>query len=1064
MSLKLQKFWPERAQVVSCIKSDAEALDVAVFFAVHQPMRFRQEPVGGDQGTEHHGDEHEMLRWFLRKDLGEGTRILPIVGSSGIGKSHVIRWLDAKLQPGEGEKTRHVIRVPKSSSLKAILGLLLKDLEGPQYDEFRERLGKARDELDPVLAAGLLAQHLKSHLRRLLQNANERLANPGLGEGEKNSLRKIKAFTRPDMLPALLSDPTLEREHWQGETGALGRIARHATQEAKSGQSQEGVEFTEHDFDFDSEVVNRGLNQDAKQCISKLKQPGSAQDACKILNDVLDSAKADLMGLGTGSLTGLFEDIRRELYKETPSQELVLLIEDMFVMSGLQGALWEVMVREAIRDGKQEMCTIRTALAFTPGAVHVPDTVLTRAGLLWHLDDDIAHSDDGHDKQEAIHQFNCNLVGAYLNAARLGEEALQTAYQRLGPDHDAWPPTYPTDGLEEEDLQTLEAFGRASNGYPLFPFNKHAIRHLALSGVQKQGFLVLWPRQLIKNVLHKVLHSREQYQEGSFPPAALGERLKLADLITEVTKRVPSAKQKNVQQLLAVWANQPQSLEEAAGLERKIYEEFGLPFLELSQAVGPHERPEERPEERPQERPQERPKERGNGNAGWPDHAQWNSRLENWQADEFLQQKDANLLRKSIQKAVVSSLEFDTLLFRSVTGGPSLNVYIPHARGQGDMTEDSALITLCSDEDRKTPTTCGPIRLDLLALLRHDHHKSWNYEGAETDRFRYLSFVEKHRDQAVKWFLERPAGTGGPVSGLVAALVQGLYVSGRLEGRQPGGQGDTEDMALLFHSEPVEQYSTGDSDWLAMMAKMRVLRTSTKENEPTWLELLLNSTGARQGTGERIHAVDASQILLHIRELKEGRVVDKPEFLSSRADAKETRRRVADGMAATHEMVSGGKLESRRTKLIEWHTKYQAWSGGEAKEALVVKLRGLLTDAKGAGLADVALVEQLRNKLSEFLKAAVENEVSNVERLQAENEPAGLDKKLRTLGLVSNAVVALVTEVLDLVDRNVAGITQKVSTQEATLGEGGVSAATETLASELGKLEVLLERYESLSS
>ena len=48
-------------------------------------------------------------------------------------------------------------------------------------------------------------------------------------------------------------------------------------------------------------------------------------------------------------------------------RELILLIEDFAHLAGVKESLMEVMIKPAIRDGKQELCTIRTALAVTSG-------------------------------------------------------------------------------------------------------------------------------------------------------------------------------------------------------------------------------------------------------------------------------------------------------------------------------------------------------------------------------------------------------------------------------------------------------------------------------------------------------------------------------------------------------------------------------------------------------------------------------------------------------------------------------------------------------------------------
>src|SRR5436309_1985996 len=134
----LLRYWPSEEDVRACVKTDAEASSEAVSLAVHQPMRFERRVIGGDQLGD--CDEHELLREFLSQNLPEGRVILPIVGSSGVGKSHVVRWLDAQIRRLPGAEKRVVIRIPKGTSLKGVLGILLKEVQGPAYDAHRREL------------------------------------------------------------------------------------------------------------------------------------------------------------------------------------------------------------------------------------------------------------------------------------------------------------------------------------------------------------------------------------------------------------------------------------------------------------------------------------------------------------------------------------------------------------------------------------------------------------------------------------------------------------------------------------------------------------------------------------------------------------------------------------------------------------------------------------------------------------------------------------------------------------------------------------------------------------
>lgn len=1047
MSNNLLEYWPDRPRVVSVIKTEAEAIDHAVFLAVHQPMRFRIERIGGKAVRAISGDEHDMFKWFVEKNLEEGRRILPIVGSSGIGKSHVIRWLYANLRMGEGAEKRHVIRIPKSSSLKTILGLLLEGLQGERYDEFRERLGKAKDELNPLYAADLLKTHIKNELRKKKDNADIRLGEGGLGAKEKADLKKVRDFCLDRMLPALLSDPTLEREHWGGKSGALSRISAHATKEAERGQTQEGIQFKSADFIFSPDIDLQNLNADAKKCIVHIRRDEDTREiAAGILNSVLDEAKAELMNLGGNSLTDIFRDIRQALFEEDPFRELVLLIEDFAVMMGLQAALFQIMAIEGVRDGKQELCTMRTALAFTPGAVDLPETVKTRAIKQWHLD-------EKHDDEEYIHQFNCNLIGAYLNATRLGVNNLKVAHEEYLKNESDWPPLFAEEGLEDSDLETLEAFGRA-NKFLLFPFNVKAIRRLAIEGVSRQGKLVLNPRELINNVLHEVLNYREEYLEGSFPPESLGSGLKNADLALHIKNNAPADKVGNVLQLLAVWADQPQDMTEAATLPEYAYRAFNLPYVKFH-LDGPPYPPPKPPEENGKTKPR-KPKD-----DEWPEAKKWEKKLAEWQNGIALVQRDANELRKEILNAVTSSLAWDTMLFKPIKDVISTNVYIPLARGQKDITLDNSIITLCTDKERKNPQTCAPIRLELLALLRQSHYKKWNYKGAEDDRKYYLSFIKKHQEKATKWLSERPLYTGAS-TGLIQTLVQGLYVSGRLEGRKVQGiKGEVESVSLVFNMNPIEDKHIDDEEWSEVMKKLNALRASY-EGEPSWVDMLLSMIGARQGAGSTYHAIDVSKVLPHIQNLLRGKHADKPEFASSEKYGRAARKRVVEG-AKNIQITLDRKLHARRNALIEWRTKYIDWSGGKSKDEIVEEIREYLNIAKKNGIVDEYIVQSLRQALSEYKKTAVESELSNVSRLSTDNDTDGIDNVLKAVGLVDDSVVSLISKVVTLTEQSMADTKSRLDTLEETLGGGGVKEAINELDDELTKIQTVFESYERMS-
>ena len=109
----LLAYWPSQEDVAACVKTDAEAASEAVSLAVHQPLQLERRVIGGQADTLLPCDERELLRLFLEPNLSEGRVIFPIVGNSGTGKSHVVRWIDAQLRRMDDRGTRVVIRIPK---------------------------------------------------------------------------------------------------------------------------------------------------------------------------------------------------------------------------------------------------------------------------------------------------------------------------------------------------------------------------------------------------------------------------------------------------------------------------------------------------------------------------------------------------------------------------------------------------------------------------------------------------------------------------------------------------------------------------------------------------------------------------------------------------------------------------------------------------------------------------------------------------------------------------------------------------------------------------------------
>lgn len=327
------------------------------------------------------------------------------------------------------------------------------------------------------------------------------------------------------------------------------------------------------------------------------------RDAVDLLNSVIDDAANQLLGLGDTGLKDLFDDIRKELLAQ--KKELVVLIEDFAVLSGMQGALLDALIKEAIEKGNQVRCTMRTALAVTTG-YQLPATVLTRATGDFLIED--APFQDNEAALSAIVQ----LVGRYLNAARVGRPTLETAYTKHGRMDQDWVPRFEDSvELDDSDKAALDAFGAspAPDELYLFPFNQAALRQLsALKFVkteQGESRLQFKPRDILKFIVRKtLLENVQDFRDGKFPPANYNEadNVNRESSLNEVfTKLEPDpSKRGRLAALVRFWGDHPTSPRHADWkLAPQIPKAFGLRDIGTEPPPPPHHHRLPLPVERP---------------------------------------------------------------------------------------------------------------------------------------------------------------------------------------------------------------------------------------------------------------------------------------------------------------------------------------------------------------------------------------------------------------------------------------------------------------------------------
>ena len=527
---ELSKYWPVDNELEHCCVNTAESRKgQATLLAVHRPMNFARIREGGSSDRQQ-ATESDLLNSVIapKESLTDGFKFVVISGYTGVGKSHYITWLNAQIQRHEIANNFHIVWIQKHDTLLTILKSILEPFsDKASFAGILSKLDTAilNTKSNPGYAfqAGLNATidqkcaeilSEKERLGGMAEPPKEQIRQLGITHAYLAALKNI--FNEPDLL-----------DHFSGVNGVFARILNQVIH----GKSYENVDDELHLFkvsDLEEAFENITIQELNKRVAifleSELKKGNDKAGwkyAVELLNALIDSATNFAFqfsqNMGGKSFRDLLNEIRSELYIQ--GKELVFLIEDFAAMSGLQNDLLPNFIMGGNTDRGDPICTIRTVLAVTEEFfIGQPETVN-------HRKDEFIIEQKLSNERDVIN-FAKDMVGSYLNAARLGSNTLETKMKDalLTIETDDWVPSYAndeTDTAVQRDL--LNSFGYSpTNKYPLFPFNDAYIENFLRRQSKSGGDLVRSARGIVRNLILETLRGRrQQYLSGSFPPPDL---------------------------------------------------------------------------------------------------------------------------------------------------------------------------------------------------------------------------------------------------------------------------------------------------------------------------------------------------------------------------------------------------------------------------------------------------------------------------------------------------------------------------------------------------------------
>ena len=289
------------ADVTATIPTEAATPSAEVLLATHTPLRITRHGASGAHTETEIVDEQQVLDEFLTREPTMGILVAPVLGEAGTGKSHLVRWVEAKISGTQSSVAkRHVIYLRKTdTSLKKVVEQLLVGQTGPKFDDIRTKLDS--------LGSGVTQETMEGRILDALAEAVEHHEATGAA----------KALVGPDGLAVFFRDP-LFRNHLRRKGSFVQRRAKHALHGRGADEPDIPLEFTADELPLD--IVDFADITDAAAATQKtfmrLTSNTHLQSiAVAMINDLLHVAVTRAVGLGVGDVAQAFLQMRANLLR-----------------------------------------------------------------------------------------------------------------------------------------------------------------------------------------------------------------------------------------------------------------------------------------------------------------------------------------------------------------------------------------------------------------------------------------------------------------------------------------------------------------------------------------------------------------------------------------------------------------------------------------------------------------------------------------------------------------------------------------------------------------------------
>lgn len=430
----------------------------ADFLSTHVPFRkiTVTNDLSGTPKSDYISEDEVFGKYFNNSDKYDEHQLIVVDGSSGSGKSHFIRWIEAKLEAAENNKDVVLMIRRSDNTLKGTIRQFLdiEEVKNLKNKEIYERLVKANQNVSELkfkyniyhefLVAieidkddSILSSSDREKFKELLSSSefSERMMMPG-GPIERIYSKIVDCDTKVDKDVYALF-----------ETGDFVL-----------------------DYDFNMKLKDNASKKAVKMANKLLPEvDGSfADEDCnpeilvKYMNAKVEPVIKECAGLGQGDFQQIFKEIRQELFNQ--GKNLILLIEDITSCTGINEDLLDALiVKHTGINAKDKMCRLVSVIGTTTEYFkEFRSNYIDRITTMVTIED----GSIGNNTDDLI-QF----VAKYLNVMSISSDEINKWYKDGALDSE-----YPIH--EDTEVKNWECYTYLGKRISLYPFTKRAIINL----------------------------------------------------------------------------------------------------------------------------------------------------------------------------------------------------------------------------------------------------------------------------------------------------------------------------------------------------------------------------------------------------------------------------------------------------------------------------------------------------------------------------------------------------------------------------------------------------------